>query len=466
MPARIYSDRCTLIQDSGVRQTMKTSLKRDVVIAGAARTPVGKFGGGLSSTPATQLGATALTGAIECSGIDPGEIDYVVMGNMLSAGLGQTPARQAAISAGIPETTSAITFNKACASGMAAVIAGSQMIQLGEAETVAAGGMENMSAAPHLLVNSRTGQRLGDAKLTDSMVHDGLWCPFENRHMAGSAEVIAAEYDVSRREQDEFAARSHQLAAVASGEGWFDLEIVPVLTKGRKGKTNIISVDEGPRPESTPESLGKLRPAFPPGESVTAGNASQISDGAAAFIIMSADRATDLGADPYARITGYAHSANNPGMLFDAPRTAVGKLLERTGMELGDFDLIEVNEAFAAQVLANGKALDWDWSKREYQGRGHCPGSSAWSEWGADPGFSNPQSPAIEPRDRPCSDMPRRGWGSGDKRGGSLAGQRDLPCRRWRKICHPPPARTVVDKCTKPEIGIGDTWINPSRIKM
>ena len=380
MPARIYSDRYTHIQDSGVRQTMKSSLKRDVVIAGAARTPVGKFGGGLSTTPATQLGATALKGAIDRSGIDPDEIEYVVMGNMLSAGLGQTPARQAAISAGIPETTSAITFNIACASGMAAIIAGSQMIQLGEVETVAAGGMENMSAAPHLLVNSRTGQRLGDATLIDSMVHDGLWCPFENRHMAGSAEAIADEYDVTRREQDEFAARSHQLAAVASGEGWFDLEIVPVLTKGRRGKTNTISVDEGPRPDSTLESLGRLRPAFPPGESVTAGNASQISDGAAAFIIMSTDRASELSVDPYARITGYAHSANNPGMLFDAPRTAVGKLLERTGMELGDFDLIEVNEAFAAQVLANGKALDWDWSKVNVRGGaialGHPLGAS------------------------------------------------------------------------------------------
>ena len=197
---------------------------------------MGKFGGGLSSTPATQLGATALTGAIERSGIDPGEIDYVVMGNMLSAGLGQTPARQAAISAGIPVTTSAITFNKACASGMAAVIAGSQMIQLGEAETVAAGGMENMSAAPHLLVNSRTGQRLGDAKLTDSMVHDGLWCPFENRHMAGSAEVIAAEYDVSRREQDEFAARSHQLPASHLEKAGLTLKLFPCSPRGGKGR--------------------------------------------------------------------------------------------------------------------------------------------------------------------------------------------------------------------------------------
>ena len=347
---------------------MNTSLKRDVVIAGAARTPVGNFGGGLSTTPATELGSVVLEAAIDRSGVAPDDVDYVVMGNMLSAGLGQTPARQAAISSGIPDSTSATTLNKACASGLAATISGAQMIQLGEAETVAAGGMENMSAAPHLLVDSRTGQRLGDAKLIDSMVHDGLWCPFENRHMGGSAEAISAEYGISREQQDEYAARSHQLASTAASEGWFDAEIVPVEVAGRKGQTTILDTDEGPRPDSSPESLAKLRPVFPPGETVTAGNSSQISDGAAAFLVMSADRAEETGANVDVRLTGYSHAANQPGMLFDAPRTAVKRLLERTGMELGDFDLIEVNEAFAAQVLANGKALNWDFDKVNSRG--------------------------------------------------------------------------------------------------
>ncbi len=347
---------------------MKTSLKRDVVIAGAARTPVGKFGGGLAATPATRLGSTALSAAIDRSGLPPDEIEYVAMGNMLSAGLGQTPARQAAIDAGIPESTSATTLNKACASGIAAAIAGARMIQLGEAETVAAGGMENMSAAPHLLANSRTGQRLGDAALIDSMVHDGLWCPFENRHMGESAEAIAIEYGISRQEQDEYALRSHQLASTAVAEGWFDDETVHVEVTGRKGETILIRADEGPRPDSTRESLARLRPAFPPGHTVTPGNSSQISDGAAAFIVASADRARDTGANVDARITGYAHAANEPGMLFDAPRIAVKRLLERTGMQLSDFDLIEVNEAFAAQVLANARALEWDPDKVNSRG--------------------------------------------------------------------------------------------------
>ncbi len=358
---------------------MPTALKRDVFIAGAARTPIGRFVGGLSTTPATELGSVALRAAIDRASIEPERIEYAVMGNMLSAGLGQTPARQAAIGAGIPDTTSALTINKACASGMQAVILASQTIQLDEAEVVAAGGMENMSAAPHLLMNSRTGKRIGDASLIDSMLHDGLWCPFENRHMGGSAEAINDKYSIGREAQDEFAERSHHRAAAATAEGWFADEIVPVDVKGKRGTTRV-DTDEGPRPATSSGKLAELPPAFPPGETVTAGNASQLSDGAGAVVVMSADAVRETGAEPLALITGYAHAANEPGMLFDAPRLAVAKLLEKTGESIQDFDLIEVNEAFASQVLANGKALEWDWEKVNTRGGaialGHPIGAS------------------------------------------------------------------------------------------
>lgn len=359
---------------------MPRALTREIVITGAARTPLGKFGGGLSANPATQLGAVALRAAVERSEIEPAQVDYTIMGNMLSAGLGQTPARQSAIAAGIPETTSALTINKACASGLSAVVLAAQAIQAGDAEVVAAGGMENMSLAPHLLMNSRTGQRLGDAKLIDSMVHDGLWCPFENRHMGGSAEAIAERWAVGRAEQDEFALRSHRLASSAVAEGWFADEIAAVEVQAAKGQTKRVETDEGPRPDASRDALGKLRASFPPGDRVTPGNASQISDGAAAVVVMSSEKAAQLGAGPLARITGYAHAANEPGMLFDAPRTAVARLLERTGERLDDFDIIEVNEAFAAQVLANGKALGWDWNRVNPRGGaialGHPIGAS------------------------------------------------------------------------------------------
>lgn len=359
---------------------MTGALKTDVFIAGGARTPIGKFGGGLSTTPATQLGATALAAAIERSGIDADEIEYTVMGNMLSAGLGQTPARQAAISAGIPETSSALTINKACASGLQAVILAAQSVQLEEADAVAAGGMESMSLAPHLLMNSRTGQRLGDTSLIDSMIHDGLWCPFENRHMGGSAEAINGKYDIGRERQDRFAERSNSLAASSTAEGWFRDEIVQVEVKGRRGEITLVDTDEGPRLDATYEKLTALRPAFPPGETVTAGNSSQISDGAAAVVVVSGRKAAESGVSVLGRISGYAHAANEPGMLFDAPRLAVTRLLERTGERLEEFDLIEVNEAFAAQVLANGDALGWDTERVNTRGGavalGHPIGAS------------------------------------------------------------------------------------------
>lgn len=359
---------------------MVNSLKSDVFITGAARTPLGKFQGGLSGTAATDLGSTAIKAAIDRSGLQPGDVEYTVMGNMLSAGLGQTPARQAAINAEIPNSVSALTINKACASGMQAVVLAAQSIQLGEASAVVAGGMENMSAAPHLLINSRTGQRLGDTNLIDSMIHDGLWCPFENRHMGGSAEAISEKYGVTRDQQDEFAERSHRLASTASAEGSFEDEITPVEVIGRRGKVTIVDTDENPRSDTTMDGLAALPTVFPPGTTVTPGNASSISDGAAAVVVTSEESASNTSSGPVARITGYAHAANEPGMLFDAPRIAVTKLLDKTGQSLDDFDLIEVNEAFAAQVLANGQALSWDWDRVNLRGGaialGHPIGAS------------------------------------------------------------------------------------------
>jgi acetyl-CoA C-acetyltransferase len=359
---------------------MVDALKSDVFITGAARTPLGNFQGGLASTPATGLGAIAIRAAVDRSGLTGGDIDYTIMGNMLSAGLGQTPARQAAISADIPNSVSALTVNKACASGMQAVILAAQSVQLGEASSVVAGGMENMSAAPHLLVNSRTGQRLGDTNLIDSMIHDGLWCPFENRHMGGSAEAISEKYGVTREQQDEFSERSHRLASTASMEGSFNDEITPVEVMDRRGRVIIVDTDEGPRAGTNMDELSALSTVFPPGLTVTAGNASSISDGAAVVVVTNAQMAGDSSSGPVARITGYAHAANEPGMLFDAPRIAIQNLLKKTGQSLDKFDLIEVNEAFAAQVLANGQALKWDWDRVNLRGGaialGHPIGAS------------------------------------------------------------------------------------------
>jgi acetyl-CoA C-acetyltransferase len=359
---------------------MVNALRSDVFITGAARTPLGKFQGGISKTPATELGSTAIKAAVDRAGLASEDVEYTVMGNMLSAGLGQTPARQAAIGAEIPNSASALTINKACASGMQAVILASQSIQLGEASAVVAGGMENMSAAPHLLINSRTGQRLGDTNLVDSMIHDGLWCPFENRHMGGSAEAISEKYGVTREQQDEFSERSQRFAAAASNEGAFVEEIAPVEVKGRRGSVTIFDTDEGPRSDTTLDGLAALPTVFPPGTTVTPGNASSISDGAAAVVVTNERTASNSSTGPVARITGYAHAANEPGMLFDAPRIAVTKLLAKTGQTINDFDQIEVNEAFAAQVLANGQALNWDWDRVNLRGGaialGHPIGAS------------------------------------------------------------------------------------------
>ena len=352
---------------------------KDIVIAGAARTPIGKFGGAFAGVSATKLGAKSIEASIERSGVDPADIDYTVMGNVLSAGVGQAPARQAAIGAGVPDSASALTINKVCASGMQAIILAAQAVQCGDADVVAAGGMENMSRAPHMIVDSRTGFRMGDVAAADHMLADGLWCPFENRHMGDSAEAIAGKYAVTREAQDSFAARSHQRALAAAGEGLVEDEIVPIEVRARK-ETVTVARDEGPREGATPETLGKLRAAFPPGESVTAGNASQISDGAASVVVMDGARAERGGPGPMARIVGYAHAALDPAWLFDAPVLAARLLLEKTGANLDDFGLIEVNEAFAAQVLANGGVLGWDWDRVNVRGGavaiGHPIGAS------------------------------------------------------------------------------------------
>ena len=350
----------------------------DVYILSAARTPIGKFGGALSTTPATDLGAVAIRAAVERSGIAPERIDEAIMGQVLQAGAGQAPARQAALKAGLPDGVSATTINKVCGSGLKAVMMGAAAIRAGDAQVIVAGGMESMNMAPYLLPQARTGYRLGDGTLVDSTVHDGLWCATCNVHMGIHAERVAAKHEVGREAQDEFALRSHQRAVAAQEAGRFDEEIVPVAVPGKKGDT-LVDADEGPRADSTLEALARLKPAFQPeGGSVTAGNAPGITDGAAALVIASEDALN--GAQPMARITGYAQADVAPEWLFEAPITGVRRLIEKVGGNIGDFDLIEINEAFAAQVLADGNELGFDWDRVNVNGGaialGHPIGAS------------------------------------------------------------------------------------------
>ena len=351
---------------------------RDVFILSAARTPIGKFGGGLSTTPATELGAIAIRAAVERAGINPERVDEAIIGQVLQAGAGQAPARQAALKAGLPEGVSATTINKVCGSGLKSVMMGASAIRAGDADVIVAGGMESMNLAPYLLPQARTGYRLGNGTIVDSTVHDGLWCSTCDVHMGLHAERVAAKHDVTRGAQDEFALRSHQRAVAAQQEGRFDDEIVPVTVPGKKGDT-MVSADESPRADTSLEALAKLRPAFQPdGGSVTAGNAPGITDGAAALVIAAED-ALD-GAEPMARITGYAQADVAPEWLFEAPISGVRRLVEKVGGAIGDFDLIEINEAFAAQVLADGNALGFDWDRVNVNGGaialGHPIGAS------------------------------------------------------------------------------------------
>ncbi|MGI8998568.1 MAG: acetyl-CoA C-acetyltransferase [Candidatus Limnocylindria bacterium] len=351
---------------------------RDVYILSAARTAIGKFDGGLSTTPATDLGAVAIRAAVERAAIEPGRVDEVIMGQVLQAGTGQAPARQAALKAGLPDGVSATTINKVCGSGLKAVMMAASAIRAEDADLVVAGGMESMNMAPYLLPQARTGYRLGDGTLVDSTVHDGLWCSTCDVHMGIHAERVAVKHDVTREAQDEFALRSHQRAIAAQEAGRFDEEIVPVTVPGKKGDT-LVSVDEGPRSDSTLDALARLNPAFQPdGGSVTAGNSPGITDGAAALVISSEDASG--GAEPLARIIGYAQADVAPEWLFEAPIHGVRRLIERVGWAIDDFDLIEINEAFAAQVLADGNELGFDWDRVNVNGGaialGHPIGAS------------------------------------------------------------------------------------------
>lgn len=354
-------------------------VERIPVLVGAARTPTGKFLGGLASFTAPALGALAIKEAVRRAGIDTQSIDEVIMGNVVSAGVGQAPARQAALHAGLPDELPAFTVNKVCGSGLKAVMLAAQAIRAGDATAFVAGGMESMSNAPYLLPKARTGYRMGDGKIVDSVVHDGLWCAFENIHMGNEAEIIAEKFGVTREEQDRYSYESHQKALAATNAGRFQEEIVPVEVKQKKGSI-IIDKDEPIRGDTSMDILAKLMPAFQEGGTVTAGNAPGLSDGASATVVVEQQFARSHGLTELARITGYASAAITPRYIFAAPTRAVRNLLEKTGLKISDFDLIEVNEAFAAQTLANGKELDWDWSRVNVNGGaialGHPIGSS------------------------------------------------------------------------------------------
>jgi acetyl-CoA C-acetyltransferase len=352
----------------------------DVYILSAARTPIGKFGGGLSTVPATELGATAIRAAVQRAGIAPERVDEAIMGQVIQAGAGQAPARQAALKAGLPNGVSATTINKVCGSGLKAVMIGAAAIRAGDADVIVAGGMENMNLGPYLLPGARAGYRLGNAELVDSTVHDGLWCAICDVHMGVHAERVADKHVVTREAQDEFALRSHQRALAAIAQGRFADEIVPVEVPSRKGPIMVDS-DENPRADTSLEALARLKPAFKPdGGTVTAGNAPGITDGAAAVVLASEEAVSRDQLTPIARISGYTQADVAPEWLFEAPIESVRRLLAKLELNLEAFDLIEINEAFAAQVLADGNALGFDWDRVNVNGGaialGHPIGAS------------------------------------------------------------------------------------------
>ncbi|RPI57680.1 MAG: acetyl-CoA C-acetyltransferase [Acidobacteria bacterium] len=325
---------------------------RKPVIVSAVRTPSGKFLGKLKALQAPQLGAIAVREAVRRAGVDPAAVEECIMGNVLSAGVGQAPARQAALTGGLSNDVAALTINKVCGSGLKAVMLAAQGIALGDIDIAVAGGMESMSNAPYLLPRAREGLRMGDASLVDSMIHDGLWCAFEHCHMGVSGEHVADVYGVTREAQDVYAAESHQKAARTAAEGRFKAEIVPVEIPQAKGPAVIVAEDETIRPDSTPDALKGLKPAFRKDGSVTAGNSPGVNDGAAAMVVMAEERARSLGLQPMARIAGYATSGLAPKMLLMTPVGSIRKLLDRMQWKLEDVDLFEINEAFAAQMLA------------------------------------------------------------------------------------------------------------------
>ncbi|MGI1796917.1 acetyl-CoA C-acetyltransferase [Priestia sp. TRN 1309] len=332
----------------------------EVVIVSAVRTAIGSFGGSLQNVSATTLGGTVIKEALNKAGVSANEVDEVIMGNVLQAGLGQNPARQATLAAGLPETVSALTINKVCGSGLKAVHLATQAILAGDADVIVAGGMENMSQAPYLLKNARNGFKMGDQKVVDSMIQDGLWCAFNDYHMGVTAENLCDKYEITRDEQDAFAASSQQKAEAAIQSGRFADEIVPVEVPGRKGQVTIFEQDEFPRAGTTAESLGKLRPAFKKDGSVTAGNASGINDGAAAVVVMSRKKADELGLTPLVSIKANATAGVDPSIMGIGPVSAVKKALERAVVSLEDVQLVEANEAFAAQSIAVDRELQFN----------------------------------------------------------------------------------------------------------
>lgn len=351
----------------------------DIVIVAAARTAVGKFGGAFNATPAPELGAAVVKSLLEQTKVDGSHISEVIMGQVLTAGSGQNPARQTVIKAGLPEAVPGLTINKVCGSGLKAVMLGAQSIQCGDAEIVIAGGQENMSMSPHVLSGSRDGFRMGDAKLKDTMITDGLWDAYNNFHMGTTAENLAKKYDISREEQDEFACGSQNKAEEAQKNGKFKDEIVPFTIKTRKGDITV-DTDEYPRHGATVESLAGLRPAFDKEGSVTAGNASGINDGAAAVMLMTKSKAQSLGLTPMATIKSYASSGVDPSIMGIGPVPASQACLKKAGWDASELDLMEINEAFAAQAIAVNREMKWDTSKINVNGGaiaiGHPIGAS------------------------------------------------------------------------------------------
>ncbi len=352
-----------------------------VFIVGAARTPIGRFLGSLGSLRASDLGAVALREAIARAGITGGDVDEVIMGHVVQGGQGQAPARQAQLKAGIDPVVGALTVNKVCGSGLKAVMLGAQAIKAGDAECVAAGGQESMSTVPHYFFQGRLGQRLGDTTLRDGVIHDGLWCSFNDCHMIELAQYTAEKAKLSRARIDEFAVNSHRKAAAAQAAGAFDREMAPVTIPQRKGDPVVVKADESVRGDTTIEALAKLGAVTKAKDGViTAGNAPGLNDGGAALVLMSEARVKATGARPLARITGYATGGGEPKELFFAPIDAVRKLMQKLGVGIGHFDLIEANEAFAAQALADGDGLGWDWDRVNVNGGavalGHPIGAS------------------------------------------------------------------------------------------
>ncbi len=352
----------------------------EVVIIGAARTAIGKFGGGLATVPATALGAKVIAGLLERTGLQPGQVDEVIMGQVLAAGVGQNPARQAAIGAGFPVEVPAMTLNKVCGSGLKAVHLAAQAIKCGDADIVVAGGQENMSASTHVLPNSRNGSRMGDWSLVDTMIVDGLWDAFNAYHMGCTAENVAEKYGITREQQDAFAAGSQQKAEAAQKAGRLRDEIVSVEIPQRKGDPVVVDSDEFPRHGTTAEGLGKLRPAFQKDGTVTPGNASGINDGAAAVVVASARRAAELGLPVLAKVASYASAGVDPAIMGTGPIPASRRCLDKAGWAAADLDLIEANEAFAAQAIAVNMDMGWDTERVNVNGGaialGHPIGAS------------------------------------------------------------------------------------------